>query len=82
MGWVGILIWNYIIPQSTIDARFSLNVGVNKKILGKRGELSINATDLLNIMVIRKTILDFNFEYTSKDDYETRVIRLGFSYKF
>lgn len=71
-----------IIPQGTIDSRFSLDAGVKKTIQKGNGELFLNATDLLNTMVIRKEINGNNFSYTSADYYETQVIRFGYSYKF
>lgn len=71
-----------IIPQGTIDSRFSLDFGIKKAIQNGKGELFLNATDLLNTMVIRKEIIGNNFSYTSSDYYETQVIRFGYSYKF
>ncbi len=71
-----------IIPQGTIDARFSLDVGIKKGIRKGKGEIFLNATDLLNTMVIRKEIDGNSFRYTSTDYYETQVIRLGYTYKF
>jgi outer membrane receptor protein involved in Fe transport len=71
-----------IIPQGTIDARFSLDLGVKKSIQKGKGELFVNATDLLNTMVIRKDILGDGFSYISEDFYETQVIRMGYNYKF
>ncbi len=71
-----------IIPQGTIDSRFSLDFGIKKVIQNGKGELFLNATDLLNTMVIRKEISGNNFSYTSTDYYETQVIRFGYSYKF
>ena len=71
-----------IIPQGTIDSRFSLNFGIKKAIQNGKGELFLNATDLLNTMVIRKEINGNNFTYTNSDYYETQVIRFGYSYKF
>ena len=71
-----------IIPQGTIDSRFSLDLGVKRSLQKGRGELFLNATDLLNTMVIKKTFTGNNFTYTSTDYYETQVIRLGYSYKF
>lgn len=71
-----------IIPQGTIDSRFSLDFGIKKSIQNGKGELFLNATDLLNTMVIRKEIKGNNFSYTSSDYYETQVIRFGYSYKF
>lgn len=43
-----------IIPQGTIDSRFSLDVAIKKTIQNGKGELFFNATDLLNTMVIKK----------------------------
>ncbi|MCB0497537.1 MAG: TonB-dependent receptor [Cyclobacteriaceae bacterium] len=71
-----------IIPQGTINSRFSLDAGVKKIIQKGKGELLLNATDLLNTMVIEKEIKGNNFSYTSTDYYETQVIRLTYNYKF
>lgn len=71
-----------IIPQGTIDARFSLDIGLRKGIQSGKGELFLNATDVLNTMVIRKEIDGKTFSYTSSDYYETQVIRLGYNFKF
>lgn len=71
-----------IIPQGTIDSRFSLNAGVKKSMQKGKSELFFNAIDLLNTMIIRKTITGNNFTYTSRDYYETQSLRLGYNYKF
>ena len=71
-----------IIPQGKIGQRFSLDLGLKKSIQKGKGELFLNANDLLNTMVIKKEIQGNGFSYTSADYYETQVIRLGYSYKF
>ena len=71
-----------IIPQGKRDAMFSLDIGLKKSIQKGKGELFFNATDLLNTMVIKKTIEGETFNYTSNNYYETQVIRLGYTYKF
>lgn len=71
-----------IIPQGTIDSRFSLDLGIKKGIQKGKGEFFLNATDLLNTMIIRKETDGNNFSYTSTNYYETQVIRIGYSYKF
>lgn len=71
-----------LIPQGKIGSRFSLDLGVKKKIQKGKGELFLNATDLLNTMNIRRDITGEGFNYTSVDYYETQVIRVGYSYKF
>lgn len=71
-----------IIPQGTIGARFSLDLGLKKGFKNGKDELFFNATDLLNTMVINREIFGTDFSYTSKDYYETQVIRFGYSRKF
>ncbi len=71
-----------IIPQGKIKSRFSLDLGLKKSLQDGKGELFLNATDLLNTMVIKKEINGQGFNYTSNDYYETQVIRLGYTYKF
>jgi outer membrane receptor protein involved in Fe transport len=71
-----------IIPQGKIQSRFSLDLGLKKPIQKGKGELFLNATDLLNTMFIKKQIDGQGFNYTSNDYYETQVVRLGYSYKF
>ncbi|MDX8573269.1 TonB-dependent receptor [Elizabethkingia sp. HX QKY] len=71
-----------IIPQEKIKSRFSIDLGMKKSVQNGKGEIFLNATDLLNTMVIKKQIQGSGFKYTSDDYYETQVIRLGYSYKF
>ncbi len=71
-----------IIPQGKTLARFSTDIGLKKIVQKGRGEFYINATDLFNTLVIRKEVQGNGFKYTSKDYYETQVIRFGYNYKF
>ena len=71
-----------IIPQGKIKSRFSIDLGVKKSVQNGKGEFFLNATDLLNTLVIKKEIQGQDFSYTSNDYYETQVIRLGYNYKF
>lgn len=71
-----------LIPQGKTGARFSLDLGIKKKVQKGRGEVFVNATDLLNTMNIRRDISGDGFNYTSIDYYETQVVRIGYSYKF
>ena len=71
-----------LIPQGKIGSRFSLDIGMKKQIQKGKGELFINATDLLNTMQIKKTIKGNGFNYISTDYYETQVVRIGYNYKF
>ncbi len=71
-----------IIPQGKTGSRFSMDIGIKKYVQKGKGEIFLNATDLLNTMVIRKKIQGNGFSYTSDDYYETQVIRVGYNYKF
>jgi len=71
-----------IIPQGKIGQRFSLNLGAKKDIQKGKGEIFVNATDLLNTMIIKKQVMGVGFRYSSTDYYETQVLRVGYSYKF
>lgn len=71
-----------IIPQGKIDQRYSLDIGIKKAIQKGKGEVFLNATDILNTMVIRKEIKGEGFKLISSDYYETQVIRIGYNYKF
>lgn len=71
-----------IIPQGKIKSRFSIDLGLKKSIQKGKGEFFINATDLFNTLVIKKEIQGKDFSYTSKDYYETQVVRFGYNYKF
>ncbi len=69
-----------IIPQGKTGSRFSLDAGLKKTV--NKGEFYINATDLLNTMVIKKTVNGTGFRYISNDYYETQVVRIGYNRKF
>jgi outer membrane receptor protein involved in Fe transport len=71
-----------LIPQGRIDKRYSLDIGIRQKIQKGKGELFLNATDILNTMVITKDIKGQAFSYISNDYYETQVVRIGYSMKF
>jgi len=78
----GIYLAPDIIPQGKINKRFTMNLGVKKNVQNGKGEFYLNATDLLNSMVVQKTIRGNNFNYISTNYNETQVIRIGYSYKF
>lgn len=71
-----------LIPQGRIGSRYALDAGVKKIVQKGRGELVLNATDLLNTMQIRKSIRGTDFKLESTDYYETQVVRVGYHWKF
>ncbi len=71
-----------IIPQGKIGARFSVDIGMKKGIQKGKGELFLNASDILNTLKIEKSVNGNGFRYETTDYYETQVFRVGYSYKF
>jgi outer membrane receptor protein involved in Fe transport len=71
-----------LLPQGRSGSRFGLDVGVKKSVQLGRGEIVVNATDLLNTMQIRRDIRGTDFRLASTDYLETQVIRAGYSWKF
>ena len=71
-----------IIPQGKILARYSIDAGLTKKIQNGKGELFINASDILNTLVMRYEIKGETFNLVSDDYYETQVVRVGYQYRF
>lgn len=71
-----------LIPQGKIYSRFSIDMGAKKQLQKGKGELFLNATDLLNTLRIKREINGNGFTLMSTDYYETQVFRLGYSYKF
>jgi outer membrane receptor protein involved in Fe transport len=71
-----------LLPQGRTGSRFSLDMGTKKNIQGGKGEIVVNATDLLNTMQVRRTIRGTDFGFVSTDYLETQVIRVGYNWKF
>ncbi|KRD10304.1 TonB-dependent receptor [Flavobacterium sp. Root901] len=71
-----------IIPQGKVNSRFSVDLGIRKTVQKGKGEIFLNAADIFNTLVLQKKIKSTDFNYKSKDYYETQVVRFGYSYKF
>jgi len=71
-----------LLPQGRLDSRYSLDVGAKKSVWQGRGEIVVNATDLLNTMQLRRTIRGTDFRVVSTDYLETQVVRVGYHWKF
>jgi outer membrane receptor protein involved in Fe transport len=71
-----------LLPQGRMGSRYSLDLGVKKSVRDGMGEFTLNATDLLNTMQIRRSIRGTDFSFVSTDHLETQVVRVGYSWKF
>ena len=78
----GVYIAPDLLPQGRIGSRFSLDVGAKKSVQQGKGEIVLNATDLLNSNQAQRTIRGTDFRLVSTDYLETQVIRAGYSRKF
>ncbi len=71
-----------LLPQGRIGSRYGVDLGMKKAVRQGRGEIVVNATDLLNTMQAERTIRGTDFNLVSTDYLETQVIRVGYSWKF
>ncbi len=71
-----------LLPQGRVGGRFSLDAGTKKSVNRGKGEIVVNATDLLNTNQARRTIRGSDFSFVSTDYLETQVIRVGYNWKF
>ena len=71
-----------LLPQGRLEGRYSLDAGVKRSVQRGRGEIVVNATDLLNTNQAKRTIRGNDFTIVSTDFLETQVIRVGYSWKF
>jgi len=78
----GIYLAPDIIPQGKILSRYSVDAGLTRKIQDGKGEVFINASDILNTLVTRYEIEGTEFTLKSDDYYETQVVRIGYQYRF
>ncbi|MES2521727.1 MAG: TonB-dependent receptor [Gemmatimonadota bacterium] len=71
-----------LLPQGRVESRYSLDIGLKKSVQRGRGEIVVNATDLLNTNQARRTIRGTDFTIVSTDYLETQVVRAGYNWKF
>ncbi len=70
------------IPQGRQSARSSLDIGVGKKVMQGKGEITASFTDMLNRFGIQQELVGEGFTAVYENFYETQVFRVGFKYKF
>ncbi|MBC8087889.1 MAG: TonB-dependent receptor [Phycisphaerae bacterium] len=71
-----------LLPQGRIESRYALDLGLKKTVQRGRGEIIVNATDVLNTNQAERTIRGTDFRLVSKDYLETQVVRVGYNWKF
>ena len=71
-----------LLPQGRSGSRYGLDLGVKKSVQLGKGEIVVNATDVLNTMQLRRSVRGTDFRIVSTDYLETQVIRASYSWKF
>lgn len=80
--WMNTYLAPDLLPQGRIGSRYSLDVGAKATIQRGRGEIVVNATDVLNTNQAQRTIRGTDFRMVSTDFLETQVVRVGYGLKF
>lgn len=70
------------IPQGKQSARSSVDLGVRKKVIDGKGEITGSFTDIFNRFGIEQELNGEGFMAVYQNFYETQVFRLGFKYQF
>lgn len=70
------------IPQGKQYSRSSADLGLKKKVLEGKGEISFSFSDIFNDFGIRQRIEGDGFYAVYENYYETQILNLGFKYKF
>lgn len=68
-------------PQGRTQSMYSVNLGISKDILNKKGTLTLSATDLFNTRIRRSILDDGNLFFESEFQWRSRQVRLNFSYR-
>lgn len=77
----------YISPrvagQFILDAKGAMNIGVQKKILDNKASIKLSASDILRTNFSGRSISYIaGATSTYRNDFDTRMVTLGFSYNF
>ncbi len=78
----GVYFSNRNIPQGEQLGRSSIDLGLKKDVWGKKGELTLAATDIFNTFGIRQDIIGNGFTARYENYFETQVVRAGLKYRF
>jgi outer membrane receptor protein involved in Fe transport len=70
------------IPQGKQMARSSVDIGIKKKIIKGKGEVSVSFSDIFNRFGIKQELKGDGFMAVYENFYETQILSAGFKYKF
>jgi hypothetical protein len=85
-GWKAEMNMNYYSPMAIgayrFKPQFEMGAGFSKSILKNQGTLTLNVTDILNSSKRRYTTSSFGVSSITRDNAETRFVKLVFTYRF
>jgi len=85
-GWKGEINANYYSPMAigaySFRSQFEMGAGLSKSILKNKGTLLLNITDIFNTSKRRYTASSFGTASLTRENPETRFVKLVFTYKF
>jgi hypothetical protein len=85
-GWKAEINASYYSPMAvgaySFKSQFEMGAGVSKSIMAGKGTLAFNVTDIFNTNKRRYTAAGFGTTSTTRDNPETRFVKLVFTYKF
>ncbi|TVR80696.1 MAG: TonB-dependent receptor [Saprospirales bacterium] len=80
------LIANYrgpiVLPQGSIDPRYSLNIGFRREVLNRNGTISLSVSDVLKTRNFTLNTESPDFNQRRYFERESRVLNLSFTYRF
>ncbi|MFB6305753.1 MAG: outer membrane beta-barrel family protein, partial [Flavobacteriales bacterium] len=84
-NWEAQMTFNYKAPRKTTQGRrlssYNLNFGISKKIMNEKGKLTLQGRDVFNTRVRRSITNTEDYYEKSKFQWQSRQIRLTFTYK-
>lgn len=85
-GWKAEINADYYSPMAvgaySFRSQFEMGAGLSKNIMAGKGTLAFNVTDIFNTGKRRYTTSSFGTAAVTRDNPETRFVKLVFTYKF
>lgn len=71
-----------VLPQGSIDPRYSVNIGFRREVLNRNGTISLSVSDLFRTRNFTLNTESPDFNQRRYFERESRVLNLSFTYRF
>ena len=71
-----------VLPQGSIDPRYSMNIGVRRDFFDRNATVSLSLTDVFNTMRFKLNTESPDFKQSREFNRESRVLTLSLTYRF